>query len=397
MNRSLSIHLGAVFCCWTLGVHAQNVLDDGASGRILPAITITQEQAGQCIDRIAQFGGSVKSAEAQRIRRKLNTHVAEFLEGAPWMPFHHTLGISGYEAYFDHPDELFYALSIALPFLSAENAAKAKRHLLQTCDPFPPYVLEGFDRRRGAARESYQVPGNLRLSGKRKAASAFGVYAFWAFCYYAEALEVAKTNWPAVKARVEPLLQEDYRFDVQRRDYGRDESERLNGDLAGLIGFTRLARTNGDVEAQTRGREAVRRLLELRVNLERVNPKINEKTVASKSLHISKLTRYSSLMPEVGEAATRWSSGLAAARLTKFRETRNSWHLAFGDRMIGGENYTNPLHFSRALFSGAVFVEQIPAAKLLELIDVPWCKGDLYFIEKCAYGLWAAEGRQWSE
>ncbi|MGZ8901401.1 MAG: hypothetical protein ACXW3Z_15025, partial [Limisphaerales bacterium] len=336
MNRTALIFLLACFSFCDEDVFAQNVVDDRAQGRTAAAIAITEEHARKCIDRVAQLGGSVKSAEAQRIRRKLNNHVAEFLKGAPWMPFHHTLGISGYEAYFDHSDELFYVLSIATPFLSAENAANAKRHLLQALDRFPPYAVEGFHRRHGAARESYHVPDNLRLSGQGKARSAFGVYGFWATCHYTEAHGLAKTHWAAVQARIEPLLEGDYRFDVQKSDYGRDEAEKLNGDLAGLIGFTRLARINGDMKAEGRGREAVRRLLELRVNLERVNLKISEKTTASKSLHISKLARYCSLMPEVGEAARRWSSGLAAESLQRFRQARNSWHLAFGDRMIGG-------------------------------------------------------------
>ena len=73
--------------------------------------------------------------------------------------------------------------------------------------------------------------------------------------------------------------------------------------------------------------------------------------------------------------------------MKNFREARNGWHLAFGDRMIGGENYTNPLHFSRALFAGAVFVEQLPAEQIMGFVDVPWCKGDFYFIEKCALAL----------
>jgi len=65
--------------------------------------------------------------------------------------------------------------------------------------------------------------------------------------------------------------------------------------------------------------------------------------------------------------------------------------------LIGEENYTNPLYFSRALFAGAVFVEQLPSEQILTFIDVPWCKGDFYFIEKCAYALWMSGGRRWSK
>ncbi|HWH71072.1 MAG TPA: hypothetical protein VNT26_16920, partial [Candidatus Sulfotelmatobacter sp.] len=125
-------------------------------------------------------------------------------------------------------------------------------------------------------------------------------------------------------------------------------------------------------------------------------PKFIEKTSASKSLHIYKLARYCDLVPEVGQGLRRLTDGCAAARLKSFREQRNGWYLAFGDRFIGGENYTNPLDFSRSLFVGATFIEQLPAEELLEFVDVPWCRGDFYFMEKGAVALWAAAGANWS-
>jgi hypothetical protein len=141
-----------------------------------------------------------------------------------------------------------------------------------------------------------------------------------------------------------------------------------------------------------------RQLLELRVNLDRVNPRIVEKSAdATKGLHNFKLARYCALVPEVADALRRHTEGCATAHLQAFRQERNGWHLAFGDRFIGGENYTNPLHLPHALFTGAVFVEQLPADQLAGFLDVPWCRGDLYFIEKCAFALWADSGRPWSK
>ena len=379
---------------WEHDSRAQNVVEDREPGKTVAPIALTEQQARECIDRIPVFGGTLQSPETRRIQRKLNSHVAEFLEGTPWMPFHHTLGISGYESYFDHPDELFYTLSIALPFLSTETAAKAKQYLAKALLELPPYAQEGYAI-DGRPRESYEVPEKLRLAGPSKTGSAFGVYAFWTFCHYSGDSVAAKSGWPAVKSRIQPLLEADYHFHIHKTDYSRDEAEKLNGDLAGLIGAVRLARVNGDADTAVPATLAVQRLLELRVNLERVNPKVLEKTAASKSLHVSKLSRYCSLAPEVADAVGQWSEGCGSARLTAFRQQRNGWHLAFGDRLTGGENYTNPLHLSRALFVGAVFVEQMAPEELFTFIDVPWCKGDLYFVEKCAYALWSANGRQY--
>jgi hypothetical protein len=377
--------------CWNFdNAWAQNVIDDRASGPIAPSIQITDRQA---LDLVAAAPPPVVSAtkirnsETERIARKLDRHVNEFLDGAPWMPFHHTLGISGYETYFNHPDEMFYALSIALPFLPPQTASRTKAFLAKQLADIPPYSVDGLDGKAGRAREAYEVPMSLRTSQRAKAHSAFGVYAFWSYVN-ATAGEATSKHWAAIKQRVRPLLESDSSFEITTRNNRRDEAEVLNGNLAAMIGTVRLARTTGDSAIERQALSRARQLLELRVNLERVNPKILEATESStKHLHISKLARYCDLTPEIGEAIRTLTVGCGAMRLKTFREARNGWYLAFGDRMVGGENYTNPPHFSRALFAGVVFIEQLPPEQITSFVDVPWCKGDFYFIEKCALAL----------
>jgi hypothetical protein len=384
-----------VVICFAAHSFAQNIIEDADSGKTALPNSFSLEQLGMVLRRTPDFGGTLRGAEAERIRAKLEKHVSEMLDGTPWKPFHHTLGISGYETYFDHPDEMFYALAIALPQLKGDTAARTRKFLAAQLGSHPPYALEGFDRRTGRDRESYQVPANLRRSGAGDARSLFGVYAFWAYCFHTGDTNAAKSHWTAVQKRILPVLERDYSFDIRKRNYAKDEAEILNGDIAGLIGFVRLARLNDDAATEQRAHERLRQMFELRLNLDRVNPHILEKTSASKNLHAGKLTRYCALMPEVGECLREWTDGCAAAHLRAFREPRNGWFIAFGDRMIGGENYTNPLHFPRALFAGATFIEQLQDAQLLSFVDVPWCKADFYFIEKCVFALWANSGRAW--
>ncbi len=369
----------------------QNVIEDRGNGLTAPAIQISESQTLALISRPFHSSTNRRSPELERVARKLERHVNEFIDGWPWVPFHHTLGISGYEAYFHHPDEMFFALSLALPVLSSNTAGKAKVFLAQRLSELPPYSVDGFDNRAGRVREAYDVPSNLRLNGKQKARSAFGVYAFWAYVNATGDAAAASNHWSEIKQRVQPLLGAGYQFDIMKKNYARDEAEALNGNLAALMATVRLAQTNGDPVIERKALERAQQLLELRVNLERVNPRILEPTDStSKHLHAGKLARFCSLTPEVGEALRTLTDGCGAAHLNDFRESRNAWYLAFVDRMIGGENYTNPLHFSRALFAGAVFVEHMPVEQIASFVDVPWCKGDFYFIEKCALALGAA-------
>src|ERR1041385_3347558 len=105
-----------------LALRAQNVIEDRAAGPTAPPIQISETQVVALVNFQFATPPSRRNAEAQRIARKLDRHVNEFLDGWPWMPFQQTLGISGYEIYFDHPDEMFYALSLALPVLATNTA-----------------------------------------------------------------------------------------------------------------------------------------------------------------------------------------------------------------------------------------------------------------------------------
>lgn len=375
----------------------QNVVSEDGQNTTLAAIQVSMADVDTVCRRAPDYSKTAPNTDARRMAGKLEAQVAEFIAGWPWKPFHHTLGISGHETLFGHPDEMFYSLAVALPQLSKPVASQTREFLrAQLASGNLPFAAEGFDPAKGREREAYAVPGDLRQQSWAKAKSAFGLYAFWAYCHYGDDAAAGSAYWPQAKTAGLAFLQRDYRFEVAKRDYADDEAEQLNGHLAGLIGLARLARMNEDQEIERQARERALQLLELRVNLERVNSRILERTKsASKHLHNFKLARYCGLTPEIAEALRRHAPGCAEGRLKTFRLERNGWHMAFGDRLVGGENYTNPAHFSRALFAGAAMLEDLPADNLCDFVDIPWCKGDFYFMEKCVLAIWAANGRPW--
>ncbi len=356
----------------------QNLVEEGGTSRTLPPVVLTEKD----LQPLLKSPAAVPS-----FNPKLDSHVSEFVDGFPWRPFHHTLGISGYETYFGHPDRVFLALSEALPHLKAETAPRVRAFLAAQLKILPPWAPEGYDPAEGRPREAYDVPEAFRLKARARGTGLLGVHAFLRYVQVADP-EAARAAWPAVKARVKALLDAKYRFDPLKKDHVNDEAQTLNADLAGLLAFVQLAKLNGDADAEAAGSAKALELLQLRITLERGNPRFMEKTNSSTShLHVHKLARYCDLTPAIAEAVRVHSEGLAAERLKLFREERNAWWLAFGDRMIGGENYTNPPHFVDALFRGAALVERLRPGRIASFIDVPWCKGDLYFIEWMALAL----------
>jgi hypothetical protein len=363
---------------------AQNVVDDAPANVRVERTEIERIHAVAFVNDMPKQTASVTGPSGKRILQKLETHLDEFLSGPDLLPFHNTLGISNHETYFDHPDEVFYILSLAYPLVREALQQKIKLRLAAQLETDPPYGVDGYDRALGRPRESYTVTEGIRAKGRRKAVDAFGVYTLWCYCHTVDRAAAA-AHYDAAKKRISPLLATPYPFLPDKIDYRNDEAERLNGDLAGLIGFARLAKLQKDDATYERSIDRLRDVLDLRINLERVNPRVVEPTQSTTAhLHAHKLSRYCRLTPEIAAALHRHDGGMAKQRLQAYRQMRNGWYLAFSDRMIGGENYTNPPHFARALFAGAALIERLPPDELASYVDVPWCKGDLYFIEKCA-------------
>ena len=60
------------------------------------------------------------------------------------------------------------------------------------------------------------------------------------------------------------------------------------------------------------------------------------------------------------------------------------WYQAFAERMAGGENYTHTPLIARGMFAILADGVQAPSKELAAKLDQPWCRADLYFIEKLA-------------
>jgi hypothetical protein len=375
---------------------AQNVVEDSRTSEVLPPVKIDASQVERLIARGKLFAQvPPNDPGAARIAGKLTKHVEALVEGWPWRPFHCTLGISGSETYFDHPDELFHALSVALPYLPEALQLKVRELLARQLSEAPPCGTDGFERDKGRARERYEVPASLRASGRGQARSLFGIAAFEAYLVSNSsslANDAAERIAPysnALIQRVIPYLDDGYAAELEKAQARRAvDLEVLNGDLAGLIAFARLTGKARDPHLYARVLQRINQMAEIRVGVERTDPQLlSPAQTASKRLHHVRLVRFGNLLPEIVELFEMDERKLAAKRLRLFREARPGWWMAFGDRYIGGENYISPPHFSHAVFAGAALVEKVDRSSLMEWIDVPWCEADLFFIEKCALAL----------
>jgi hypothetical protein len=309
--------------------------------------------------------------------------VDEWLKGHPWRPFQHTLGISGQERYFDHAADVFFALSLVKPD-KPETTQMIRAALLPWLETFPPFALTGLPAAAGTPREPWQVPEALLYTAPRTARDLFGVYALWLF---RERFGIDEAAWakivPAVYERVGKALPAMKDFDPAATGKAATGVRDLNGNIAGLLAFLRLCPDSSLLPAV---RTRLRGFLQQRVDHEVLNPQVwTPSDLSTKSLHTFMLPRWQNLVPELGAVLAKYTGGLAGQRVRLVRESMPAWWMARGDRLSGGENYTSPLHVSRAIFSAAALIEQLSPASLTPMLDVPWCRGDLSWMERAAF------------
>lgn len=306
-----------------------------------------------------------------------------WLDGHPWRPFQHTLGISGRERYFDHSSEVFFALSLVKPD-KPETATAIGAALFPWLETSPPFAADGLPSGTGTTREPYQVPEALLFTTPRPVRDLFGIYALWLF---RERFGIEEPVWtkilPALQERMGKALQTMKPFDPAATGKAAMAARELNGNIAGLLAFLRLCPGSAHLPAV---RTRLRDFLQQRVDHEVLNPRVwTPSDLSTKSLHTVMLPRWQNIVPELGSVLAAHTDGLASQRVRIVRESMPSWWIARGDRLSGGENYTSPLHVGRALFNAAALIEKLPSATLTPMLDVPWCRGDLAWIERAAW------------
>jgi hypothetical protein len=95
---------------------------------------------------------------------------------------------------------------------------------------------------------------------------------------------------------------------------------------------------------------------------------------------------------EVGALLKAHVAGELTTNVRELMRDLPVWHQAFGERLIGGENYISPPNLARGLFAALADGVQASPEELARYLDQPWCKADLYYIEKCASLLRTLDG-----
>jgi hypothetical protein len=329
----------------------------------------------------------VRSADAplaRRLRQRLEAAIAELRDG-PWAPWIVQLGISGEERHFVRSAETMQTVALALPHLPPAARAQAVEYLDGLFASGVPLRRPSWEA-TGKRREPHELAPEVLARVARAAppaAELADLYALWAYAHYADRWEKVLGQGDAIRGRLAEALDRPLAF---RPDgLGGNAVEWLNGQLAGTLAAARIMARAGRAADTERAWQRLAELATERVHFERADGRLQ-----SRREHHARIPRYLGLTPETASLLARHAGQPLRANLADLDRQLPVWHHAWGERLIGGENYISPPHLARALFLASAYGLRPPPADQARRLDHPWCRADLYCIEKLTALLSAA-------
>lgn len=349
----------------------------------------------------------IPEQETHELRTELNRGVRELLDGWPWAPFYLQMGIGSRDFYFAHPSYAVQALSLAIPHLSPELAARARdraRDELPRCLQRDPLPLA-----EGRRRELYTVPPHdLSWSYAPRWPVLSHVHAIWLF-------GERTGDWAAVE-QIWPRIQEVWsQYAAAPLAFSPEQGGQLylNRTAAGCLAYARLARrfdAAADADAATRELE---RLLTEIAAVYRAKGELADKALRQSTSpgdihgnqgrklyfhlnnHKSKLAMFMDLTPEIGRAVAA-ALPQESADLQRFVDLlMPAYYLAFEERSVHyGENFVDLPDSVHGLFLAHVILWDTPAPRPAGNTDLPWVKADLFHLEKLVHAIEAHGQRE---
>jgi hypothetical protein len=356
---------------------------EGAFNADIDKIIITSRDLDKYISK-PDRAESIQAASplAQELRARLDAEVLTLVDDWPWAPFIVELGISGEEEHFRRAALTMQIVSLALPHVSGPVRRRAISWLDQMFDDGAP-LSEPLHKTKAKRRESYTLgSGMIEFANKtnRYQAGIEDIYGLWAYAHYAGRWSRVLKLTPDVKRICECYLDGDFQFSHEGTN---DDAEHLNAQIAGLLAGIRILDRAGESTVTERAKIRLARMVTERIHHERADSWLIRPTkVASKGLHQAKVPRYVGLTPEVAAMLSKFAPEQLKANVRALMTGLPLWYQAFGERMIGGENYISPPHLARGLFMIAADGSTLDSKQLASKLDQPWCAADLYYIEK---------------
>jgi hypothetical protein len=339
---------------------------------------ITDEELDQFIweTRAIEFAETDTSTS---LKKELARSVRELIS-RQWRPLVFPPGKHPREAYrfFIEPTETLLSLARAYHYIDSDLRQEVEQYVARLDSPGG--ALDGPAGRRtyepdaGEIRSLYDVPTEqlFRVNNDITRQTMARLYPLWLWAHVTGDRSRIERHWQRLCGVVtEPpnKMEEDCR----------------NGYLAGLIAYCRMALWMRDDAAVEKGLATAHKALRERLAYELAHTRggIITQVPVSRSI----LSRWRHLTPEIGRLCASYASQTHRYLIDIYVDYhRPTWHLAWNVETM----WRNECPFAFPTMSAEVFAARAlilrePAEKLTRLLDIPWCKADLFYIQKLVF------------
>lgn len=332
------------------------------------------------------------SALAKKTRKLLSEEVNELIDGHPWRPFYWQTGFTGTDPRFHFTSQNMKILAEALPHLEEKDREKLLDFLDERFEEgwgHKQYILDKMEE--GKSREFFTTSeheihtrikdfdrGKWKIKFDAEQLSGLGAYAVYGermnkVTELADKLSKAYNETQKLKFKVGDV-KVGSRGAKQRYNEGEDL---LNQRINGAIAYARIM----DAVGKKSEREKAEKDLAAHL-AERLWLTMADKMYIVSNAHRGKISRFEHTSPELLDFLANKAKDKYTYAVTELIDQGPSWHLALGDLLMGGENWTHPPEISHGLFIAWADGLHPDAEELWKVVDRPWCEADLYYIER---------------
>jgi hypothetical protein len=277
--------------------------------------------------------------------------------------------------YWHDPGELLLSVAMAYPYLDAPLQADLRAYMAGAFQRYPPLSNMPWSNqpwlKTGVARERYAVPFRASINNwPPPGASLQAIYALWLW-------SKATGDWSYAQARW---------ADAKTLFAARRTSMTYYADIAGAIGYARLATQLGDTAAAAEGAAAAASAMQAGLDFDAFVTRAEREYLDARDQQTGwYLPAFFGLTPEVGmylrEHLGDRARGLIADKQTGdglrwWYLTRAGTHAEVGETSFVAPNAAWSHFLAQAYILGA------PQGTLRQWLDRPWARGDLFSIQR---------------
>lgn len=324
------------------------------------------------LDRIIWQARAVPAADGAdraQLKSRLEEAMRELVSQI-WQPLVFPPGKHPRESYriFADPTETLLTLALAYPHVDEDLQEQIRRYVDRLGPEVNKPVVEPC---AGATRSYYDIDSDklFRLMDDITRSDVARLYPIWLWAHTTDDWRYVERHWEQFRSLLE-------------QPANRMEEDCRNGYVAGLIAWCRMAEHMKDQEAVARGVLVARKAMRERLQYEFAHP--NDGVIGMVPTSRSIFSRWRHLTPEVGRLLACGAGRVQRHLMDVYVDYhRPTWDLAWGvETMWRNESPFAFPTMSAEIFAARAWILGEPAEDLARHLDIPWCRADLFHIQK---------------